>query len=306
VQNARVAEVRATRWTDLTYLLLVYVIWGSTYLAIRIAVREGTGFPPFSMAALRALAAGTVLLAGTGLVGQRLRLTRRELAILAASGCLLWLGGNGLVVWAEQKADSGYAALMVASVPIWVAVMEALLDRRAPTLLLVGALLTGLAGVGLLSVPAGGTAGVDPASAVALLLAAATWGVGSILQRRRPVAVTPLVSAGYQMLFGSGALLLVALLVGEPRPSPTPEAWLAWAYLVAIGALVGFTSYIQCLRRLPIGVAMTYAYVNPVIAVILGWLVLGETIGLGTLAGMTLVLLGVAGVFHDRYGPRRR
>ncbi len=303
MQNAA-AEVRASRWADLVYLLLVYLVWGSSYLAIRIAVRDGTGFPPFTMAALRACAAGCLLLLWTGLAGQRLRLTRHELVVLAASGCLLWVGGNGLVVWAEQKADSGYAALMVASVPIWVAVMEALLDRRPPTPLLVGALLAGLAGVGLLSVRGGDS--VTAASVVALLLAAVTWGIGSILQRRRPVAVTPFVSAGYLMLFGSGGLLLAALLSGEPRPTPAPEAWLAWTYLVVVGSLVGFTSYIQCLRRLPTDVAMTYAYVNPVIAVVLGALVLGESIGVGTLAGMALVLLGVAGVFHDRYRPRRR
>lgn len=296
-----------SRWTDYTYLLLVYLVWGSTYLAIRIAVREGSGFPPFTMTGMRTVAAGGLLLLWTAATGQRVRLSRREMLTLAASGGLLWTGGNGLVVWAEQWAASGYAALVVASAPIWAALLESLFERKLPTALLVGALLVGLAGVGLLSVPADAAgAPLEVASLVALLLAALTWSVGSVLQRRHPVGVSPLVSAGYQMLFGSVGLLLAALLTGEPRPTPTPEAWLAWAYLLGVGSLVGFTAYVQALHRLPMAIAMTYAYVNPVIAVALGWLILGESITLWTVSGMALVLLGVAGVFRDRYGQSRR
>jgi drug/metabolite transporter (DMT)-like permease len=300
-------ELPASRWTDYLYLLLVYLVWGSTYLAIRIAVREGTGFPPFTMTAMRTFAGGGLLLLWTAALGQRVRLTRREMLTLAVSGGLLWTGGNGLVVWAEQWAASGYAALVVASAPIWTALLESLWERKLPTALLVGALVVGLAGVGLLSVPADAAgAHLEVASLVALLLAALTWSIGSVLQRRHAVGVSPLVSAAYQMLFGSAGLLLAALLTGEPRPAPTTEAWLAWAYLVAVGSLVGFTSYVQALRRLPLPITMTYAYVNPVIAVALGWLVLGESITLWTLSGMALVLLGVAGVFRDRYQQNRR
>ena len=299
---------RGSRWAGLVYLLVVYVVWGSTYLGIRIAVREGTGFPPFTMAAMRGIAAGCLLLLWAAATRKQLRLSRGEALVLAASGALLWVGGNGLVVWAEQRADSGYAALVVGSAPIWVAMMESLLDRRLPSLLLVGSLLTGLAGVGLLTAPAlaAGLA-VDVGVAGALVLAAVTWGAGSILQRRRPAAAPPLVTAAYQLLFGGVGLGLVALLAREPTPQPTTEAWLAWGYLVVIGSLLGFTSYVQALHLLPTNVIMTYAYVNPVIAVLLGWLVLHEPITLWTLGGMALVLLGVAGVFRDRYqqGERR-
>jgi drug/metabolite transporter (DMT)-like permease len=229
-------------------------------------------------------------------------LTRREALVLAGSGLLLWVGGNGLVVWAEQRAESSYAAVLVSSAPVWVALLEGALDRRAPSPLLAGSLFVGLAGVAFLAAPAlaaGST--VDAASAIALVLAGATWGFGSVLQRRHPVSVPPLVSAGYQLLFGAAGLALAALVAGEPAPTPTPEAWAAWGYLVVFGSLLGFTSYIQALHLLPNSIVFTYAYVNPVIAVILGGLVLGESITPWNLGGMALVLLGVAGVFHDRY-----
>ena len=166
-------------------------------------------------------------------------------------------------------------------------------------------LLVGLGGVALSAAPvlAAGSA-VDAASAGALILAALTWGLGSVWQRRQPVAVPPLVSAGYQLMFGGIGLALAALLAGERWPTPTPEARVAWGYLVVFGSLLGFTCYIQVLHLLPTSVAMTYAYVNPTIAVLLGALILGEALTPGMLGGMALVLLGVAGVFRDRYRTR--
>lgn len=296
----------ALPWAGLAHLLVVYLVWGSTYLAIRIAVREGAGFPPFTMAAMRMLVAGGLLLSWTALTGRRLSLSRRELAVLAVSGTLLWLGGNGLVVWAEQRAHSGYAALLVGSMPIWVAVMESGIDRRPPTPLFMVALLVGLTGVGLLTAPALQRTDIaDVASAVALLFAAITWGAGSLLQRRRPVAVAPLVSAGYQSVIGGATLALVAVLVREPLPMPTAEAWWAWGYLVVFGSLVAFTSYVKALGLLPTNIVMTYPYVNPVIAVFLGWFMLQEPITLWTISGMALVLLGVAGVFREQQSRAR-
>src|SRR5579883_2341944 len=301
-RDAAARPARPIPWVGLGYLLVVYVVWGSTYLAIRIAVREGAGFPPFSMAAMRVGAAGSLLLLWAAASGRPVRLGRRDALVLAGAGLLLWVGGNGLVVWAEQRAESSYAALLVASAPVWVALLEAALDRRAPTPLLAASLLVGLGGVGLLAAPAlaAGSA-VDAASVGALVLAAVTWGLGSVLQRRHAVSVPPLVSAGYQLLFGAAGLAAAALLAHEPLPTPTPEAWAAWGYLVLAGSLLGFTSYVQVLHLLPTSLAMTYAYVNPAIAVLLGALILGEAITPAMLGGMALVLAGVAGVFHDRY-----
>jgi drug/metabolite transporter (DMT)-like permease len=136
-----------------------------------------------------------------------------------------------------------------------------------------------------------------------LLLAVFTWGIGTTMQKRRPITLTGEVSSGYQLLFGSFFLIAASLLFGEPRPHPTAEAWWAWAYLVVFGSVIAFTSFVKALQLLPVEVVATYAYVNPVIAVLLGWLILGERITSWTILGSVLVLLGVAGVFHEQ---RRR
>lgn len=291
----------------LVHLSVIYLVWGSTYLAIRVAVREGSGFPPFTMAALRTLLGGGILLLITGLRGRRLRLTRSELAVLVPSGLLLWVGGNGLVTWAETRADSGYAALLIATIPLWIAAIEAILDRRTPSALLIVSLLVGLAGIALLSWPqiSGGDAR-DVAAFIALLLAPVFWSLGTVLQRRRPVGVSPRVSAGYQQVFGAAGFILTALLLGEPTPTPTGEAVAAWLYLVVLGSVVAFSSYVAAVQILPTRVVATYAYVNPVIAVVLGALVLDEPITGLTLGGMALVLLAVTGVFRASTRPAPR
>jgi drug/metabolite transporter (DMT)-like permease len=285
-------------------LAALYVVWSSTYLAIRIAVREDSGFPPFYMSGLRIVVAGVLLLAIALAARTRLRVGRGELAVLAVSALLLWIGGNGLVSWAEQRANSGYAALLVGSMPIWVASMEALLDRRMPSLAMMAALFVGFAGVALLAAPVV-VAGVpgDVAAVVALIAAPISWGAGSLLHQRRPGHLGTLASAAYQNLIGGSALVLIAVVSAEPLPHPLPEAWAAWAYLVAIGSILGFTAFLQALKLLPMNIAMTYAYVNPVGAVLLGRLVLGEPITPLTVGGAVLVLVGVAGVFREQLRP---
>lgn len=260
-------------------------------------MREGSGFPPFTMAAMRTLVAGAILLLASGALRHRLRLTRAELGVLIASGTLLWLGGNGLVVWAEQHAGSGYAAVIVGSTPIWVAIITALLDRRAPSWLLVASLVLGLLGVAILS-GLGASSQVDVAALAALLGASLTWSLGTVLQRRRPVGVSAQVSSAYQLLFGGVGFVVLRVLTGEPTPHPTPEAWLAWGYLVVFGSLLAFTAFIAMLRLLPANLAMTYSYVNPAVAVLLGWLLLGEPLSVWTFVGVGLVLVGVGGVYR--------
>ena len=289
----------------LAHLFAIYTIWSSTYLAIRIAVQPGSGFPPFMFGMTRVVCAAAILLIWAKLSGQRLKPTRHELKILAISGVLLWTGGNGLLTWAEQHTDSGLAALLIAAIPIWAAIIEAIVDRRWPSWRLMGALLLGFVGIALLAAPTllNGVR-ADFLSLIALIFAPICWASGSVLQARNPLELAPRVSASYQMLAGGIGFLTLVLVFGEPAPTPTPAAWSAWLYLVIFGAVIAFTSYVTALQTLPTNVVMTYAYVNPVLAVVLGWLILDEKLTSWTFGGMVLVLLGVAGVFNERYNKR--
>lgn len=286
-------------------LLAVYIIWGSTYLAIRYAVREGSGFPPFTMAATRALLGGLILVGMAALMRQQVRLTRRDFLLLMLSGILLWNGGNGLVTWAEQRAPSGYAALVVGTTPIFSAIVESLFNRRRPAPGLVVSLLVGFAGLYVLTRPvlaAGGRA--DIWATAALLVAPLSWSLGSTIQQRHPPHLGTVASSGYQQVLGAAGFLVLMLATGEPTPHPAADAWWAWSYLVVFGSVLGFTAFVTSLRTLPVPVVMTYGYVNPVIAVFLGWLFLGEPVTTPTLVGTALILGGVAGVFRARHAPR--
>ena len=287
----------AARHAGYLHLAIVYVVWGSTYLAIRVAVRPEGGFPPFALGALRMLLAGAILLGWAALRRTRIALSGRDAVTLALAGLLMLPLGNGLVNWAERRAASSYAALLVGSVPIWTAVIEAILDRCRPTTRVIISLTVGFAGLVLLVAPGLAQAGPADAGAIlALLVAPITWACGSVLQTRRPVAVSPVVSAGYLHLFGAAGFAVLFLALGEPLPAPSAAAWGAFAYLVLIGSVGAFTSFVRVLRLLPTRVVMTYAYVNPVIAVVLGAILLGERMTLADAGGMALVLVGVWGV----------
>ncbi len=286
----------------LAYLVTVYLVWGSTYLAIRFGVRDGSGFSPFALGAVRTIVAGGAMLAWGALRGMRIRLTRSEFVTLAVAGLLMWPGGNGLVNWAEQRADSGYAALLVGAVPIWTAVLDSVWRRRRPSWQLLAFLLVGFGGLALLTVPRLLAAqGADLATILMLVFAPITWSVGSLLQIHRPLDVPLIVGSGYLNLLGGVGFAVLALATREPWPTPTAEAWGAVAYLIVAGSIVAFTAYLRTLRLLPTHIAVTYAYVNPVVAVLLGWMVLHEHLSPPIVLGMALVLVSVWGVFRERY-----
>jgi len=180
------------------------------------------------------------------------------------------------------------------------------LRNRRPTWRLLAALFVGMAGIVVLNYHVLQNPTRDQVlPALALCAAVMLWGSGMVLQKRRRVSLSGEANSGYQLLFGSVALLLAALLTGEPRPTPTPEAWAAWAYLIVFGSVIAFTSFVKALQLLPMSVVTTYAYVNPVIAVLLGSLFIHEPITRWTVAGSALTLLGVAGVFHEQRINRR-
>ena len=285
----------------LASLVTVYLVWGSTYLAIRFGVREGSGFPPFALGAMRTFAAGSALFLWALARRTSIRISRSEVFTLALAGLLMWPGANGLVNWAEQRADSSYAALLVAAMPIWTALIDAIWRRRWPSWRLMGFLLVGFAGIGLLTVPQLRLAeGADMTSILLLVLAPVTWSVGTLLQIHRPVRVSPLTASAYLNLFGSVGFALLWVLAGEPMPHPTAEAWGALAYLIVAGSIIAYTAYVRTLRMLPTSIAMTYAYVNPVVAVLLGWALLRESITVTTGVGMVVILIGVWGVFREK------
>jgi drug/metabolite transporter (DMT)-like permease len=283
----------------LLHLCVVYTVWSTTYLAMRVGVDPASGFPPFVLGMLRMAVAAVILLGIAFLQGLRTKPTRAEILSLAVAGNLLWCGGNGLVLWAVQYADSGFSCLMVSSAPIWATIIELFFYKKRPSAALTLCLLVGFTGVAILSMPSlGKRTSTDFYAVAALVLSPLCWVLGSVFQARRPVSLAPQVMSGYHHLAALFGFFIASLALGESVPHPSLSAWIAWGYLVIFGSVGAFTSYVLALRLLPINIVMTYAYVNPVLALFLGWLLLDEPISVRTLFGAGLVVLSVFAVFR--------
>ena len=284
------------------YLTTIYLVWGSTYLAMRIGVMPGSGFPPFALGAARLLIAGPILLLFSRMRGHKIFISKRDMFDAAVAGLLMWLAGHGLILWSEQYVDSGYAALVIGSSPIWVMLIGSFIDRKYPRLTSMFFILLGFVGVGLLILPKmRGASNSDILSTILILLGTIGWGAGSIYQQRRETKrISSFTRSGYQQLFAGIGFLIVSLCLGEPMPHPTASAWIAWAYLLVFGSLIAFTVYVKALKDLPIQVVMTHAYVNPVIAVILGGLILSEKIETVAIFGGILIIASVLGVIMEK------
>jgi drug/metabolite transporter (DMT)-like permease len=277
-------------------LSIVYVVWGSTYLAIRIAIET---LPPFLMAGTRHLCAGVILYAWAirrgDAEGDRPGPVQWRAAAIV--GAALLLGGNGGVVWAEQSVASGVAALLVATLPLWMALLGRTIWGEPLSRMTLLGLVIGLGGLALLVGPVEG-GGVDPLGALACMGASFSWAAGSLWSRRAPLPKRPFVTTSMEMLCGGAMLLLVGVLAGELRtfdPSRFSTAsLLALAYLTVFGSLVAFTAYIWVLGNAPTSLVSTYAYVNPVVAVFLGWLLLAEPITLRMVVAGGIILAAVA------------
>ncbi|MFE4970511.1 EamA family transporter [Kitasatospora sp. NPDC056651] len=291
-------------------LLIVYIVWGSTYLAIRIAVET---MPSFLSAAARFLTAG-LLLTGYILVRQGpagLKVTGRQLASSALVGVLLLTGGNGLVVLGETSVPSGLAALLVAAVPLWMVVLTAFGGGERPKPAELAGVLLGMVGLGVLSAPAIGGS-VKPVGVILIIVATLLWATGSFASKKIPMPGNVLAASAFQMLTGGLCDLLIGLVRGEQHGldlgAVSGRSWLALAYLVLFGSLLAFTAYAWLLRAAPLTLVGTYAYVNPVVAVLLGWLILAEPLTGPTLAGGAIVVAGVCLVVSvsRRPGPSPR
>lgn len=286
----------------------VYTIWGSTYLAIRFSVET---LPPLLMAGSRFVIAGALLLAWTLFRGKGTP-TRRDWITGLVSGALLLLGGNGAVVWAEQQVPSGIAALLVAVVPLWMVLLDWLRPGgRRPAGLVFAGLGLGLAGLALLVGPGalkGTTSAVQPLGATMLILASLSWALGSLYTQRAPRPSSGTAGSGTQMVAGGACLLLVSVFAGEPShldlAHASARSLLAFAYLVTFGSLVGFTAYIYLLAHTSAAKAATYAYVNPVVAVFLGWALASERVTARTIVAAVVILAGVAIITVARDAPR--
>jgi drug/metabolite transporter (DMT)-like permease len=274
----------------------VYLVWGSTYLGIRIAIET---LPPLVMAGVRYATAGVLLYAWTRWRNpERPRPAHWRSALVI--GGLLLLGGNGAVSWSEQRVASGLAALIISTVPLWIVLLQWLRPggRRPPGRVLLGVAI-GLVGIWLLVRPRGGAAShLDPVGVGVLIAGALSWSVGSLLSRRLPLPRSPLLGIAMEMIGGGALLIAGGLAIGEgPRIHPgavSARSLAALLYLIFFGSLIGFTCYVWLLRVSTPSKVATYAFVNPVVAVLLGWAFAGEPFGARTALATTVIVAAVA------------
>src|ERR1051325_3591209 len=277
----------------------VYVIWGSTYLGIRLAIET---LPPFLMAATRFMTAGAILFAWAVFNGQKIRPSLAEWPKALIIGALLLLCGNGGVTWAENYIASSLAALLVATEPLWVVILNWGLTHRRPNAKVLLGVLIGLAGVALLVSDGLGQGAhgsrLSLIGAGVVVLAGFAWAAGSVYSNRRPIRAATSMASGMQMLAGGSLLLLLALVAGDfKRLNLDNASWVsigAFSYLTLFGSLVAFTAYSWLLNNVTTARAATYAYVNPVVAVLLGWLIASEPLTLRMILAAAIIVGSVA------------
>jgi drug/metabolite transporter (DMT)-like permease len=275
-------------------LAIVYVVWGSTYLAIRVVVRS---MPPFAAMGARFLIAGALMALLVRWRGGRgaLAVPRRGFASAALVGVLLLVAGNGGVALAERTVPSGLAALLVSAMPLWLVLIRTVSRDRPPALSLVG---TGVGFVGIAVLARPGTGGPAPVVGILVILGGSLcWAMGLFLSPRLPMPDNPFVATTYEMLAAGAVMTVLAPLTGQYRgytwSGVQPAAWWALAYLVVFGSLVAFTAFVWLAGTAPLSLVSTYAYVNPVVAVLLGWAFLAEPVTWSIVGGGALAVLGV-------------
>jgi drug/metabolite transporter (DMT)-like permease len=279
-------------------LLTIYLVWGSTYLAISFAVQS---IPPFLMAGFRFLVAGGILFAVRLLLGDPLprRIEWRGAAIV---GLFLLLGGNGGVVWAEQRVASMIAALMIGATPFWIVLVDAVRPNGVhPNWRTIAGLVVGFIGIILLvsaSASEESVEKIDLVGVIALLLASLSWAIGSVYGRTARLPVSPLMGTAMEMLAGGAGLLVLGTVVGEwgrlDLSSITSASWTALVYLILIGSLLGFAAYSWLIRVAPLSLVSTYAYVNPLVAIFLGSWIASEPVTLRIVVSAVIILSAVA------------
>jgi|SRR5258706_5849458 drug/metabolite transporter (DMT)-like permease len=290
------AQQRHATWKTLVAFAIIYFVWGSTFLAIRIGVHE---VPPLLLAAMRFLVAGLVLYGWMIARGERSP-SGRQWASASLLAVLIFVFDYGLLFWAERRVPSGIAAVMMATIPAFMALSEIIFLRTQRLTVRLGtALLIGIAGVAVLmscSLNLGG-APIDRLGAVALIVASMNWSAGSALTRKLPLPASKVMSSGAQMLAGGVFLTLAAAAFGEFRNfhpgTVSRAAWFSLLYLIVAGSIIGFTAYVWLIHHQSPTKVGTYAYVNPVVAVLVGYFLGGEALGMRTILGTLFVLVSV-------------
>lgn len=294
------SESAPSRTRILAAYAAIYLIWGSTYLGIRITIET---IPPFLMGGVRFMIAGAFLYLVMRARGE-LKPTRIHWRSAAIIGAFLILGGNGGVVWAEQFVPSGIAALLVAVLPFWIVLIDWLGPARTrPTAGVVAGLVLGIIGIVVLIGPAAMTPSASPMSgilkgAIVLMLSSLSWALGTIYSRHASLPQSAFVATGMEMFCGGALLALLGIAAGEPMrfdlANVSARSMIGFVYLTTIGSLVGFTAYIWLLRHQPASRISTYAYVNPVVAVFLGWAIAGEPLTVRTMIAAAIIVGAVA------------
>ena len=290
---------RPARWKIVLAFAIIYLVWGSTYLAIRVGVLE---MPPFLMAGIRFTLAGIALYAWMRITGVASP-NWREWKAAALLGALMFLMDYACLFWAEQRVPSGIAAVILAAIPVCITILEIIFLRTQRLTLRLGlGLLVGIVGVAVLMNPAAslGEAPLDRRGAIALLVACLGWSVGTIVSKRVVQPKSKPMSAAAQMLTGGVMLLLLAAIAGEfgqfHLATISGKAWFSLFYLIVAGSIVSYTAYVWLLEYESPTKVGTYAYVNPVVAVIIGSALGGEVVGRRTLLGMALILVSVVAI----------
>lgn len=287
--------------------LVVCVFWGSTYLAIKVGVME---LPPFLFAGLRFLVAGLILFALALILGDKLP-RRSDWRTLAIVGLMLLAGGNALVVWSEQYIGSGIASIFVVTVAIWTALFDAIIPGGSGELnwrIIAGLLLGFLGTLLLVGASPAEILAADKRGPIALTMASASWSLGTVYAKRHPTQASPYMGAAFHMIVGGTAVALLGTLLGEWSSwHLSPKGLGAIAYLVVFGSVLGYSAYAYALRHASATIVGTYAYVNPVIAVLLGWLLLHEPVTGRTFIAMGMTLTAVVWIqFSHKLGPARQ
>jgi drug/metabolite transporter (DMT)-like permease len=292
-----VTEKRASRAQIIAAFASIYIIWGSTYLAIRYAIET---IPPFIMGGVRFLISGTLLYIWTRYRGAP-KPTRLHWRNAIIAGGFLLLGGNGAVVWAEQFVPSGLTALLVSILPFWLVIIEWVRPpRKRPSGAVLAGLVLGFIGIIVLVGPGnvGGQGDVRPLGALVLIIGSLSWAIGSFWSRDAKLPDSGLLTTGMEMLGGGAMLLIVGVLSGELSRFDVHHvshaSTVGLLYLITFGSLLGFTSYIWLLDKVSPAHLGTYAYVNPIVAVLLGWAIAGETLSARTAVAAAIVICAVA------------